>query len=100
CSRNTWAVYKVHRTTGEVIWKLGGKGSSFKMGPRTHFAFQHHVTLHPGGILTVFDNEAGPPAEASQSRALILSINEQTRRATFGAQYRHHPSVLSIAFGS
>jgi hypothetical protein len=99
-SRNTWAVYKVHRTTGKVLWKLGGKGSNFRMGPGTHFAFQHHITLHPGGIMTMFDNEAGPPAQASQSRALVLSIDEKTRRAAFRRQYHHHPSVLSIAFGS
>ena len=31
-ARNTWAVYKVHRRTGEVLWRLGGKRSSFRMG--------------------------------------------------------------------
>jgi len=30
--RNTSAVYKVNRTTGQLIWRLGGKHSSFKMG--------------------------------------------------------------------
>ncbi len=99
-SRNTWACYKVHRTTGEVLWRLGGKHSNFKMGPGTHFAFQHHVTLAPGGVLTIFDNEAGPPAEASQSRGLVLSIDETRRRASFVKQYHHHPPVLSPALGS
>ncbi len=27
--RNTWTVYKVHRTTGEIIWRLNGKRSDF-----------------------------------------------------------------------
>ena len=99
-SRNTWAVYKVDRTTGKVLWKLGGKHGDFKMGPRTHFAFQHHVTLYPGGVLTIFDNEGGPPNEASQSRGLVLSIDEKRRRATFRKQYHHHPPVLSQALGS
>jgi hypothetical protein len=99
-SRNTWAVYKVDRRSGKVLWKLGGKDGNFKMGAGTHFAFQHHVTLHPGGILTIFDNEAGPPDEARQSRGLVLSINEKSRRATMRRQYHHHPSVLSLALGS
>jgi Arylsulfotransferase (ASST) len=99
-SRNTWAVYKIDRKNGKVLWKLGGKGSNFKMGAHTHFAFQHHVTLHPGGILTLFDNEGGPPNESSQSRGLLLSINEKSRRATIRNQYFHHPRVLSMALGS
>ena len=99
-SRNTWAVYKIDRKSGKVLWKLGGKDGNFKMGPHTHFAFQHHVTLHPGGILTIFDNEGGPPNQAGQSRGLVLSISEKHRRATVRNQYFHHPSVLSEALGS
>jgi Arylsulfotransferase (ASST) len=99
-SRNTWACYKVSRTTGKVIWKLGGKDSDFKMGPNTHFAFQHDVTLQAGGVLTMFDNEAGPPNEASQSRGLVLAIDEDSRQARFLSQYHHHPPVLSQALGS
>ena len=32
-ARNTWAAYKVDRRTGKIVWTLGGKRSSFKMGP-------------------------------------------------------------------
>jgi len=28
-ARNTWTTYKVSRHTGDVLWKLGGKDSSF-----------------------------------------------------------------------
>ncbi|MGH2871952.1 MAG: arylsulfotransferase family protein, partial [Solirubrobacteraceae bacterium] len=42
-SRNAWAAYDVSQQTGAVNWTLGGKDSSFKMGPRTQFAFQHDV---------------------------------------------------------
>ncbi|HEY2769682.1 MAG TPA: arylsulfotransferase family protein, partial [Solirubrobacteraceae bacterium] len=30
-SRNTWACYKVHRRSGKVLWKLGGKDGDFRM---------------------------------------------------------------------
>jgi hypothetical protein len=99
-SRNTWACYKVHRQTGKVLWKLGGKDADFRMGSNTHFAFQHHVSLHPDGHMTIFDNEAGPPDEATQSRGLVLSINEKGRLANFVRQFDHHPPVLSGALGS
>src|SRR5919201_961170 len=33
CARNTWAVYKVSRQTGKIVWRLGGKKSNFAMGP-------------------------------------------------------------------
>ena len=31
-ARNTWAVYKVSRDTGKVVWRLNGKQSDFAMG--------------------------------------------------------------------
>src|SRR5919199_3843165 len=40
-ARNTWAVYKVERNSGEVIWRLGGKKSDFEMGPGAQGAWQH-----------------------------------------------------------
>ncbi len=98
--RNTWTVYKVHRRSGRIIWQLGGRHSDFKMGPRTQFAFAHHVTPHPGGLVTIFDNEAGPPREAAQSRALVLRIDERRRRATLVREHHHSPPVLAQALGS
>jgi hypothetical protein len=99
-SRNTWTIYKVHRHTGELIWRLGGKRSDFEIEPQAHFAFQHHITAHPGGLLTIFDNEGGPPREASQSRGLVVKVDERRRRVTFVRQYLHDPAVSSPALGS
>src|SRR5262249_40474316 len=31
--RNTWAVYKANHNTAATMWTLGGKSSSFKLGP-------------------------------------------------------------------
>jgi hypothetical protein len=30
-ARNTWTTYKVNRSTGRIIWQLGGKASSFTL---------------------------------------------------------------------
>ena len=32
-SRNTWAVYQIGHSFGEVLWRLGGTHSSFTLGP-------------------------------------------------------------------
>jgi hypothetical protein len=98
--RNVWAFYKVHRRTGEVIWTLGGKRSDFEIGRGARFAFQHHVRPHPGGVITIFDNEAGPPKEAGQSRGLVLAVDERAFTAKFVREYKHRPPVLSPALGS
>jgi hypothetical protein len=98
--RNTCACYKVDRKTGRVIWRLGGKKSDFKMAANTRFHFQHDVNIHPGGLLTVFDNEGGPPQEASQSRALLLSVDQRHMRVTLKHAFHHQPAVYSDALGS
>jgi hypothetical protein len=99
-SRNTSTAYKVDRTTGRVIWKLGGKHSDFHMGPGSRFYFQHDVNLHPDGVVTIFDNEAGPPNFAKQSRGLVLQIDETKKTASVQTQFHHKPPVLSNALGS
>ncbi|MHB1569451.1 MAG: arylsulfotransferase family protein [Solirubrobacteraceae bacterium] len=98
-ARNTWAIYEINRHTGKVIWQLGGKHSSFKMGPRTQFEWQHDARLWPNGTVTVFDDGASPPIE-KQSRAIRLRINTRTMRATLDRVYFHSPSVLAGSQGS
>jgi hypothetical protein len=98
--RNCWAFYKVHRHTGEVIWRCGGRDSDFRMGPGTTFRFQHHVVPHGHGVFTVFDNQGGPPQEESQSRGLVLHVDERHRRVRFLRALHHHPGVYSSSLGS
>lgn len=98
--RNTWAAYKLDRKTGKVIWRLGGKHSDFELGAGVHFAFQHDVNMHRREVMTVFDNEGGPPQEASQSRALVLVVDQAHRRVRLRRAYEHLPPVYSDALGS
>jgi hypothetical protein len=98
--RNTWTVYKVDRTTGKMLWRLGGKKSNFKVASDAEFAFQHDVRRYPDGSLSMFDNEGGPPAEAAQSRGLLLSVDEKSGQAGLRRAYYHSPPVLSDSLGS
>lgn len=98
--RNTCACYKIDRRTGRVLWRLGGKHSDFAMGSGTRFHFQHDANIHPYGLLTLFDNEGGPPQLAAQSRALVLAIDAARRRVSLVHAFRHQPAVYSDALGS
>lgn len=92
-SRNTWAIYEINRSTGRVLWTLGGKRSSFSMGPGTNFEWQHDARLHQHGLLSLFDDASAPPEEP-QASAKILRIDTAAMTARLVARYPHSPSLL------
>lgn len=99
-ARNTWAVYKIDRGSGDVRWRMGGKSSDFELAERAVFAWQHHAVPHGDGRMTIFDNQAAP-ANAEQSRGLVLDVDEQARTATHVAEYTHPGEpILAGALGS
>ena len=97
--RNTWAVYLVDRRTGAVVWRLGGKRSSFSIGPGASFYWQHHVRRIGPGQMTVFDDGAYPPEEP-QSRALVLNVDTAHMRVTLAKAYTHPAKLLAYYEGS
>lgn len=99
-ARDTWAVYDVSHQTGGVVWTLGGRFSSFKMGTNTSFAFQHDARLLSSGLMTIFDDGAGPPDVHKQSRGLTLRLDTSHMTASLVTQDTHSPSVLSRYEGS
>lgn len=98
--RHTWAVYKIDRQSGRVIWRLNGKLSDFAMGPNARFAWQHHARHHPGSTLSVFDDGGGPTNVATRSRGLLLALDLQAKRARMLHQYFPDPSFLTTSQGS
>jgi hypothetical protein len=99
-SRDTWAVYDVSHQTGGVVWTLGGKSSSFKMGANTSFAFQHDARLVSPTLMTVFDDGGGPPDIHKESRGLTLRLDTTHMTASLVVQDNHSPSVLARYEGS
>ena len=99
-SRDAWAGYAVSRSTGQVVWTLGGKHSTFKMGPNASFAFQHDIRLRANNRITVFDDGAGPPAVHKQSRALTLALDTRHLTATVVSQREHRPALLAAYEGN
>ena len=87
-ARNTWAAYDVDPHTGQVRWRLGGKHSSFAMGPGTRTAWQHDAREQPDGSITFFDNGA-TPAVHEQSRAIDVRLDLQRMTATLVREVAH-----------
>jgi Arylsulfotransferase (ASST) len=99
-ARHTWTVYEISKRTGAILWELGGKQSSFKLGPGAHFEWQHDARMQPDGTITVLDNGAGPgPQQEPQSRALRLQLDLKSHRATLVKAYTNSPSLLSSSQG-
>jgi hypothetical protein len=92
-ARNTSAAYQVSRADGQVRWRLGGRKTSFAMGPGTEFYWQHDVRPDPAGGLSLFDDGASP-AHEQNSRALLLSLDTTAMRTTLRRQYIHPGTTL------
>jgi hypothetical protein len=94
-ARNTWAVYKVHRRTGAVLWRLGGKRSDFALGAGARFAWQHDARSHEGGrVLSIFDNGE------KRSRGIVLELDTKRMRASLLHEYAHRPELHAHKLGS
>jgi hypothetical protein len=97
-SRNTWAAYEVEAHSGQVTWRLGGKQSSFAMGPEAAPAYQHDVREEPDGTISFFDN-GGTPKVHSQSRVIVLSLNRQKMTASLVSSFTHTPPLSAPSQG-
>ncbi len=104
--RNTWGAYLVNIATKQIVWTLGGKGSSFTFGPNASFAWQHDVQIEPHGEVSVFDDACcnllghgmiGAPS--GPSRGLVLKLDTTNHTATLVAQYLHHPKLDTATQG-
>jgi hypothetical protein len=100
-ARHASAIFKIDRATGEIIWRLGGKRSTFAMGPGTEFALQHDARRRGDGAITMFDNVAEDlPARGRRSRALALQLDPRAKTATLAQWWEHPDALLSTTQGS
>jgi hypothetical protein len=97
-SRNTWAAYNVSARSGQILWCVGGKHSSFRMGSGASPAWQHDVRLDPSGTISFFDNGATPKVR-SQSRVIVLALDMQHMTATLVSSFTHSPALSAPSQG-
>lgn len=98
-ARNTWTGYEIDHHTGQVLWRLGGKRSSFRMGPGTGTAWQHDMRWQPDGTISIFDDGDFPKVH-SQSRAIRERIDWSTRSVSLVERYVHSPPLLTGSQGN
>jgi hypothetical protein len=84
-ARNTWALYDINAHTGAVTWRLGGKKSTFTLGPDVAFAYQHNAMWLPNGDISLFDDEGAPPVKPP-SRGELIKLDLTTKTATLDGQ--------------
>jgi hypothetical protein len=102
--RHLDAVYMVNRTTGAIIWKLGGTPTPQSLdvigdpheGP-TLFGGQHDARMLPNGTITIHDNRTGLGAPP---RVVRYRIDEDARTATLVQQFQDPEVAVSICCGS
>jgi hypothetical protein len=104
-ARQTFAVYKIDRKSGEIRWRLGGKKSDFQMREGTRFAFQHDARRLPDGTISIFDNGTTVfhhkiPEAVEESRGIVLEVDEEKMSASLVREYTHPDKQYAHASGN
>ena len=98
-ARNTWAAYYVDARSGRIVWRLGGRSSTFREGPHAGTAWQHDPRVVGDGLISMFDNGAAPSVHG-QSRGVVLRLNARPRTATLVRQLTHGPPLVAASQGN
>ena len=72
-SRHLDTITKIDRTTGDILWRLGGVANDFTFTNDSGFALQHDIRRLDNGRITLFDNNT---AARGYSRAVEYEIDE------------------------
>ncbi|HMQ79635.1 MAG TPA: aryl-sulfate sulfotransferase [Ignavibacteria bacterium] len=93
-SRHIDEITKINRTTGNIMWRLGGKNNMFTiLNDTMRFSHQHDIRRIDNGNITFFDN--GSFRFPEYSRAVEYSLDEVNHTATLVWQYQRNPQVVS-----
>jgi hypothetical protein len=96
--RKTWTIYKIDRSDGSIIWRLGGKDSDFPVPYDARFAWQHDARLHDEHTLSLFDN--AKYHRHAPSSGLILRLDQESKTVSLRHRYRHPGGLSSSSQGS
>ena len=99
-------VVKIDKSTGNIVWRLGGsmsKNNDFTFVNDTSYSYvgfsqQHSISLLPNGNLLLFDN--GCYRSPQYSRAVEYSLDMVHKTATKVWEYRADPDIYADIQGS
>jgi hypothetical protein len=100
-SRNLSECTKINRTTGEIMWRLGGKNNEFEfINDEDSIWFQHDFRPVPGkpNYYTLYDN--GNRRVPRYSRAVEFYLDTGNMTAEKVWEYRHTPDRYSYWLGN
>jgi hypothetical protein len=99
--RATWTVYKVDRHSGQIIWRLGGRRSDFKLGPGVAFTGQHNALAAGENTIRMFDNgNDGTTQTESESRVVWIHLDPVSKTATLVKEVRHPQHLYATSQGN
>lgn len=99
--RNTWTIYKINKPSRKIIWRLGGKQSTFRIGHGAKFSWQHDARFLPNNIISLFDdNSSGASVPEPPSHGLELKLNFDTMTAHLYRSYYHDPNITVASQGN
>lgn len=74
--RNICEIVKIDRSTGKVIWQMGGKGDEFGLTKDQKFYYQHNISFIDNNILLLYDNGY----KGRNSRIAIIKYDEENKK--------------------
>ncbi|MBQ4821781.1 arylsulfotransferase family protein [Aquimarina sp. MMG016] len=92
-ARHTDQLYKIHRTSGEIIWKLGGSNSNFILNEQEIFSHQHHANISKDGTLLLFDNNV---TQNQKTRILEYKIDQNNFDIDIIKEYHQDGLFMNI----
>ena len=96
--RNLGEITKINRSTGAVMWRLGGRRNEFEFGGTSMPAFvgQHSARVVTRGEMLLLDNLGDP----TQSRVESYLIDESRKSARLVRSHSSAPTVVTQIGGS
>ncbi len=101
-SRHLSDITKIHRQTGEVLWRLGGPNSDFVFvdDPLNGFSCQHDIRVVGPDRYTLFDNGNDHDPPVSRAVEYELDADPNVMTATLVWEYRANPDRYAYHQGS
>jgi Arylsulfotransferase (ASST) len=102
--RHTDAIYKIDKTLGTIVWKLGGTARSERLqlvnDPLGGISGQHDARLHGDGTVTIYDNGTNGSGPSRQPRVVRYQIDTNAHTATLTEQLQDAGIASSGCCGS